>query len=62
MMGERITEERIAAIEARAVREAPADAAADVASWRVDPRCELHPLDREWRFYLAPLVAQSEGM
>lgn len=28
MTGERITEERIAAIEARAVREAPADAAA----------------------------------
>lgn len=34
----------------------PSIGAADVASWRVDPRCELHPLDAQWRFYLAPLV------
>lgn len=32
----------------------PSIGAADVASWRVDPRCELHPLDAQWRFYLAP--------
>jgi hypothetical protein len=39
----------------------PSIGAADVSAWRVDPRCELHPLDAQWRFYLAPLVAQSEG-
>lgn len=37
----------------------PSIGAADVSAWRVDPRCELHPLDREWRFYLAPLVGME---
>lgn len=35
----------------------PSIGAADVASWRVDPRCELHPLDAQWVFYLSRLIA-----
>ncbi len=37
----------------------PSIGAADVSAWRVDPRCSSHPLDREWRFYLAPLVGME---
>lgn len=34
----------------------PSIGAADVARWRVDARCERHPLDAGWTFYLLPLV------
>ena len=34
----------------------PSVGAEDVRAWRVDARCELHPLDARWRFFLTPLV------
>ena len=34
----------------------PSIGAADVAAWRVDVRCELHPRDVGWRFYAEPLI------
>lgn len=34
----------------------PSIGAADVSAWRVDPRCELHPLDSHWSFYLSRLI------
>lgn len=37
----------------------PSIGAADVAAWRIDARCELHPLDAQWRLYLTPLVGDA---
>ena len=37
----------------------PSIGAADVAAWRIDARCERHPLDARWGFYLSALTGEA---